>query len=140
MNGFAPAIRKRLDYLSDVLETDQDRSLFERTQNLLLEVFNQLEFESCPDIGVDDAGQTIAEWHNYDDYTIISVIPLSDDKILFEGVKKNATAFTITTTLHNLKQKYTVGITETSIYTLPERKTCQIELWRSNKQNPISKP
>jgi hypothetical protein len=104
MNDFAPVISKRLNYLSDVLEADQDRSLFERTQKLLREVFNQLEFEKCPDIGVDDAGQTIAEWHNYDDYTVISLIPLSNEKILFEGMKKNSTAFTITTTLQNLKQ------------------------------------
>jgi hypothetical protein len=96
------AIDKRLTYLSGVLEEDQDRKLFEKTRNLISEALDYLDFDRIPDIGVDDAGRTIAEWHNYDNYTVISLIPYSDDKIVFEGIKKNRTVFTITTTLRNL--------------------------------------
>jgi hypothetical protein len=95
---------KRLAYLSDVLENDQDRALFEMTKNLLREVLTALQFEVNPDIGVDDSGRTIAEWHDYNDFSAISIIPFSSDKILFEGLKKNNTILTITTTIQNLKE------------------------------------
>jgi hypothetical protein len=94
---------KRFAYLANVLEGDQDRVLFEATKALLLGVFDYVKFDKTPDIGVDDSGRAIAEWHNYDDYTVISVIPFSEEKILFEGIKKNNTIFTISTTLQNLK-------------------------------------
>jgi hypothetical protein len=93
---------KRFAYLADVLEPDQDRALFETTKDLLLEVFSYLKFDKDPDIGVDDAGRVVAEWHNYDEYAVISIIPYSAEKVLFEGIKKNNTIFTISTTLQNL--------------------------------------
>jgi hypothetical protein len=96
-------IHKRFIYLESVLEPDQNRILFETSRNLLLEVLNQLVFDQYPDIGVNDAGQTIAEWHNYDDYAIISIIPLSAERILFEGMKKNNALLTVSTTLGNLR-------------------------------------
>jgi hypothetical protein len=95
---------KRFAYLSDVLENDQDRTLFETTKNLLMEVLETLKFDISPDIGVDDSGRVIAEWHDYNDFAAISIIPFSPDKILFEGLKKNNTIFTITTTIQNLKK------------------------------------
>ncbi|WP_010262245.1 hypothetical protein [Treponema primitia] len=98
------AFDKRFAYLAGVLEEDQDKELFETTKSVLSEVFEHLKFDKTPDIGVDDSGRAIAEWHNYDDYTVISIIPFSADKILFEGLKKNATVFTISTTLQNLKE------------------------------------
>jgi hypothetical protein len=90
-------ILKRFIYLESVLEPDQNRILFETSRNLLMEVFNQIIFDKYPDIGVNDAGQTIAEWHNYEDYAIISIIPLSEDRILFEGMKKNNALLTVST-------------------------------------------
>ncbi|GHU59387.1 hypothetical protein FACS189444_4590 [Spirochaetia bacterium] len=111
------AFIKRFAYLAGVLEADQDRALFEATRALLLGVFAYLKFDkapvssakaegrgSPPDIGVDDSGRAIAEWHNYDDYAVISIIPFSTEKILIEGIKKNNTIFTISTTLQNLKE------------------------------------
>jgi hypothetical protein len=98
------AFDKRFAYLASILEGDQDRPLFEMTKNLLAEIFVHLKFDRNPEIGVDDSGRTIAEWHNYDDYTVISIIPFSAEKILFEGMKKNNTIFTISTTLQNLKE------------------------------------
>jgi hypothetical protein len=98
------AFDKRFAYLAGVLEGDQDQTLFEATKALLLGVFAYLKFDKDPDIGVDDSGRVIAEWHNYDDYAVISVIPFSPEKILFEGIKKNNTVFTISTTLQNLKE------------------------------------
>jgi hypothetical protein len=95
---------KRFAYLAEVLEADQDRALFETTKSLLVGVFAHLSFDKNPDIGVDDAGRAIAEWHNYDDYAAISIIPFSAEKILIEGIKKNNTIFTISTTLQNLKE------------------------------------
>jgi hypothetical protein len=95
---------KRFAYLAGVLEGDQNRMLFDTTKTLLLGVFAHLQFDKAPDIGVDDDGRVIAEWHNYDDYTVISIIPFSAEKILFEGIKKNNTIFTISTTLQNLKE------------------------------------
>ncbi|GHV03490.1 hypothetical protein FACS189485_06860 [Spirochaetia bacterium] len=95
---------KRFAYLAGVLEADQDRALFEATRALLLGVFAYLKFDKAPDIGVDDSGRAIAEWHNYDDYAVISIIPFSTEKILIEGIKKNHTIFTISTTLQNLKE------------------------------------
>jgi hypothetical protein len=99
-------ILKRFVYLESVLESDQNRILFETSRNLLLEVLNQITFDKYPDIGVNDAGQTIAEWHNYEDYAIISIIPLSEDRILFEGMKKNNALLTVSTTLGNLKKNH----------------------------------
>ena len=95
---------KRFAYLAGVLEGGQDRALFETTKALLLRVFDYVKFDKAPDIGVDDAGRVIAEWHYYDDYAVISIIPFSAEKILFEGIKKNNTIFTISTTLQNLKE------------------------------------
>jgi hypothetical protein len=101
---------KRFAYLAGVLEGDQDRALFEATKALLLGVFAHLQFDKAPDIGVDDSGRAIAEWHNYDDYAVISIIPFSAEKILFEGIKKNNTVFTISTTLQNLRQNNNAAI------------------------------
>jgi hypothetical protein len=97
-------ISKRFDYLESVLEADQDRGLFNETKNILLEAFENLEFNKNPDIGVDDSGRSIAEWHNYNGCLVISVIPFSTEKIMIEGIKNNKTTFTIATTLRNLKE------------------------------------
>ncbi|MDR1786070.1 MAG: hypothetical protein LBR23_06395, partial [Spirochaetaceae bacterium] len=58
-------LEKRFAYLSDVLEADQNRDLFIKTRDLLFEVFSCLNFDKNPDIGVDDEGRSIAEWHDY---------------------------------------------------------------------------
>jgi hypothetical protein len=97
-------LERRFNYLAEVLEDDQDRTLFETTRRLLIEVFECLDFDADPEIGVDDEGRSIAEWHDYHEYTFFSIIPYSADKIRLEGIKRDDTLFSISTTINNLKK------------------------------------
>ncbi|WP_010262765.1 hypothetical protein [Treponema primitia] len=110
-NVFQKEIHKRFKFLDRSLEDDQDEEIYKLTKTITLEVLQYLSFDIPPFIGIDNSGQVIVEWHNYKECRIVRIIPVIQEKIIFQGIKTNSMSFTVTSTLQNIKEQGSKDLT-----------------------------
>jgi hypothetical protein len=97
------AVENRLAYLDEQFDIPENRSVYEKTKLLLIKTLNAISYSAAPLIGVDDSGQTVAEWRNYEDFAIITLTPISENRIIFRGIQNDGLSFSVVTTLENLE-------------------------------------
>jgi hypothetical protein len=95
-------INERMAYLDEIFDEHEYKENYQTTKRLLLDVLRCLKVKKYPFIGIDDNGQIGAEWHNGNDYKIISIIPHRNDNISVSCIKKNGIMLHMGTTLPQL--------------------------------------
>jgi hypothetical protein len=105
-------IEERLIYLDEIMQTNENRTKYIETKQILEEILNTIHYIKYPYIGVDDDGQICAEWHKAENYKIVSLIPLSEQIIKISCLKASNTIITVQTSLSSILQN---GFSEISI-------------------------
>ncbi|MDR2757833.1 MAG: hypothetical protein LBB78_00460 [Spirochaetaceae bacterium] len=96
-------IRERFKFLDSELAGTENEKQYQETKALLKQILDSLEYRKYPFIGVDDDGQAGAEWHDGEDYKIVTITPLNERKIIINCVKKTfESVIKIQTTLENI--------------------------------------
>lgn len=73
-NDNDPKMTERIKYLSENLDEDQDRDLFDESLKIFKKVIPNLVFDSPPFLSVDDSGNLIAEWRECFSHTLIALL------------------------------------------------------------------
>lgn len=82
-------IEKRINYLSENLDEDQDSKLFNLSVNLFRKIIVQLNYSKLPRLGVDDSGILVAQWDNYEDFEIITIRFIGETQVSLTALKKD---------------------------------------------------
>jgi hypothetical protein len=100
------AVSDRLAYLDEVFDEDAEKNIerYKTTKQLITDIFAGLSLRKAPYIGVDGNGQVEAFWYDGDEYAVISLIPVSEKKIIVTCLKDSGTVITAITSLENMKK------------------------------------
>ncbi len=85
---YKKAISERLKYLSENLDEDQDLEIFNLSRNTVENFISYIKTTELPLISIDNSGNIIFEWREYNQYEIIMMLFKSDGNISLTGVKE----------------------------------------------------
>lgn len=86
-SDYKKEINKRLDYLADVLDEDQDKQIFDLSRKSVDSFIKIIKKTELPLISVDNVGDIVFEWHNYKNFDFILMLFRTDSKISMTGIK-----------------------------------------------------
>jgi hypothetical protein len=98
-------IKQRLAYLDSVFDEEENMERYLETKVLLERFFDLVLLKMPPFIGIDNNGQIEAEWHDINEYKIISIRPEREQKITISGLKVTGTILTVITRLEDFINK-----------------------------------
>jgi hypothetical protein len=93
--GIRDEINQRLRYLDDVFDEEENMERYRYTKVLLERFFDAVLLKETPLIGIDNNGQIVAEWHDVNDYKIISIKPEMEQTITIFCLKVSGTVLTV---------------------------------------------
>jgi hypothetical protein len=88
-NSYKKGIGERIKYLIENLDEDQDQKIFELSKKTMEKFIEYVKTTEVPLISVDNVGNIIFEWRNYNSYDILIMLFRTDEKLSLTGIKKN---------------------------------------------------
>ena len=105
-NEIKKTVSDRLAYLDKVFDEEAHIEKYRAAKQILIDLFDALKVRKAPYIGIDDNGQLEAFWYDGDEYKVVSLVPVSEKKIIVSCLKDSNTVITVTTSLENLKKNH----------------------------------
>lgn len=87
LQKYRKSVSERLKYLSDNLDDDQDREIFERSKKVVDKFISYAKTIDNPLISVDNTGYIVFEWRNYHQYDVVMILFKTTENISFVGIK-----------------------------------------------------
>lgn len=88
LQEYKKSVSERLNYLSENLDDDQDREIFENSKKIVNKFIDCAKTASIPLISVDDTGYIVFEWRNYNQYDVIMILFKTTENISYVAVKQ----------------------------------------------------
>lgn len=82
-------ISERLKYLSDNLDEDQNKEIFNLSKNTVNHFIEYIKTTKTPLVSVDNVGNILFEWRDYHNYNIIMLLFKTNDTVSLTGIKQN---------------------------------------------------
>lgn len=82
-------ISERLKYLFDNLDEDQDKEIFNLSKNTVNHFIKYIKTTKTPLVSVDNVGNILFEWRDYNNYNIIMLLFKTNDTISLTGIKQD---------------------------------------------------
>lgn len=82
-------ISERLDYLFANLDEDQDTEIFNLSKKAVYQFIDYVKTTKTPLISVDNVGNILFEWRDYNNYNIVMLLFKTNDTISLTGIKQN---------------------------------------------------
>lgn len=86
---YVKKITERLDYLKDNLDEDQDFEIFNLSKNTVNSFIEYVKNTDLPLMSVDNAGNIIFEWRNYNLYDIVMILFNTNGTMSLTRIKEN---------------------------------------------------
>jgi hypothetical protein len=88
LQEYRKSVSERLMYLSDNLDDDQDREIFERSKKVVDKFIGCVKIIDHPLISVDNTGYIVFEWRNYNQYDVVMVLFKTNENVSLVGLKQ----------------------------------------------------
>ncbi len=86
---FNKYISERMKYLSENMDDDQDKEIYEFSKKTMMNFINEIKSISFPRISLDNTGNVVFEWQQFNDYSMVIILFDADNRIAITGIKKN---------------------------------------------------
>jgi hypothetical protein len=86
--NYRKTVEKRLDFLEENLDEEQDIDIFTKSKQAVLEFINRIKFSEQPLIGVDNTGYIVFEWHQYNMFDLVMMLFKADSNISLTAIKE----------------------------------------------------
>ena len=88
-DSYKKTINARLKYLNDNLDEEQDYEIFALSERTVKSFVEYVKTTELPLISVDNVGNVIFEWRNYNLYDIVIMLFNTNGTLSLTGIKEN---------------------------------------------------